>query len=102
MRRSFRRRAAPLLAGLAVLACAGVAGGQAREGFAPGQDVPAAYGLTPFYEPPGDLRRFRPGDVIRTEAVPAPAGQSRFPPTSCKGKRSPCECLPEMPPPPIA
>jgi alpha-beta hydrolase superfamily lysophospholipase len=93
MRRSFRRRAAPLLAGLAVLACAGVAGGQAREGFAPGQDVPAAYRLTPFYEPPGDLRRFRPGDVIRTEAVPAPAGarawRVMYMSTTWDGRRTP-------------
>lgn len=47
---------------------------QAREGFSAGQDVPAAYRLTSFYEAPRNLRRFRPGDVIKTEPVAAPDG----------------------------
>ena len=48
--------------------------GQSREGFAAGQNVPAAYDLTPFYDAPRDLRRFRPGDVIKSEPIAAPKG----------------------------
>ena len=95
MRCAFGRRAAPILAGLAVLvgAWGDAAAGQAHEGFAPGQDAPPAYGLTAFYEPPKDLRRFRPGDVIRTEAVPAPAGAQAwrvmYMSTTWDGRRTP-------------
>jgi alpha-beta hydrolase superfamily lysophospholipase len=60
--------------GIAVAPAGSPALAQPREGFTADQNVPPAYRLTAFYEPPRDLRRFKPGDVIKTEAVAAPPG----------------------------
>lgn len=74
MTRHVRRWPWACILALAVASFGASAVAQVQEGFAADQSVPAAYRLTAFYEPPRDLRRFKPGDVIKTQAIAGPPG----------------------------
>jgi alpha-beta hydrolase superfamily lysophospholipase len=56
-------------ASLAVPACA-----QPLQGFDASAAVPAAFALTPFYDAPAGFERTRPGALLKSEPIAAPAG----------------------------
>lgn len=63
-----------LLAGAACAAVALSAAAQPLQGFDAATSVPAAFPLTPFYEAPAGFERARPGTLLKSEEIKAPAG----------------------------
>lgn len=51
---------------------------QAQEGFDPNAKLPPDFKLTPFYDAGLDYLGKKPGEVVRIEAVPAPAGANAW------------------------
>ena len=58
----------------AIFVVTGSANAQQQEGFSATDKLAPEFQLTPFYEANLDFAGKKPGDVIKREAIPAPAG----------------------------